>query len=97
MLKVPCHTKDHLIYYIEHPERHERVIFTGDTLFIGGCGKFFEGNAEDMLLNFQKILSLPEHTFIYCGHDYTIQNLTWALSIEWENEEIYKKLEWAKN
>ena len=52
VLQSPCHTKDHILFYMEHLGRHEKIIFTGDTLFIGGCGKFFEGTATDMYKNF---------------------------------------------
>ena len=52
-----------------------RAVFTGDTIFIGGCGKFFEGNAEGMLYAMDTLSSLPDDTKIFCGHEYTVKNL----------------------
>ncbi|KAG5439406.1 hypothetical protein PCANB_001980 [Pneumocystis canis] len=63
-LHTPCHTRDSICYFIE--DEGENVVFTGDTLFNGGCGKFTEGNAEEMHRNLNKILaSLPDDTKIY--------------------------------
>jgi len=62
-----------------------KVIFTGDTIFIGGCGKFFEGTGEDMQKNVDTVKGLPEDTYMFPGHDYTEANLKWAEGIEWEN------------
>ncbi|VDO14104.1 unnamed protein product [Brugia timori] len=66
-------------------------------MFIGGCGRFFEGDAADMdsALN-KKLGSLPNDTKIYCGHEYTVENLKFAHSIEPKNDEITKKLAWAE-
>ena len=95
----PCHTTGHVLYYLElinEKSDLDKALFTGDTLFLGGCGRFFEGTAKEMLANFDLIESLPKETKIFCGHEYTISNLEWALGIEWENESIEKKLTWAK-
>lgn len=103
---VPCHTRGHVLYFLEDINNNQdnysqtgsyhKCLFTGDTLFLGGCGKFFEGNAQDMLRNFDLISSLPIDTYIFCGHEYTVSNLEWALGIEWENDAYLKKLEWAR-
>lgn len=70
------------------PEFTQRaVVFTGDTFFIGGVGKFFEGNGDQMQTNLEAILQLPGDTCMYPGHDYTEANLKWAEGIEWENSE----------
>jgi hydroxyacylglutathione hydrolase len=103
--KVPCHTKGHLLYHFEmnvknSKEKHIKdnkftsinCLFTGDTLFIGGSGKFFEGDAQDMYYNLELIKSLSIDTQIFCGHEYTVSNLEWALGIEWENDKIREKL-----
>lgn len=84
---VPCHTKGHLLYHFKnHSEEKapdwiydEKIkffesndfLFTGDTLFIGGCGRFFEGKPSDMLKNFDLISQLGDNTHIFCGHEYT--------------------------
>ncbi|XP_057254128.1 hydroxyacylglutathione hydrolase-like protein isoform X1 [Pezoporus wallicus] len=77
---------------------HIRTPFpAGDTLFVGGCGKFFEGTAEQMYTNLTQILgALPEETKVFCGHEYTVRNLKFALKVEPENEIVKKKLAWAK-
>lgn len=66
----------------------DKAVFTGDTLFNGGCGKFFEGTALEMSQNFEKLTSLPLKTKIFQGHEYSISNYEWALTIEPDNEEI---------
>uniref|UniRef100_A0A915N6R3 hydroxyacylglutathione hydrolase n=1 Tax=Meloidogyne javanica TaxID=6303 RepID=A0A915N6R3_MELJA len=97
-LKTPCHTSTHICYYITDEAENQKCVFTGDTLFIGGCGRFFEGTAEEMnyALN-ENLGKLPDDTKVYCGHEYTIKNLEFALSIEPNNPNILSKVEWAKN
>lgn len=90
-LFTPCHTTGHICYYIDSPE--EKAVFTGDTLFSGGCGRFFEGNAtqmHDALIN--KLSRLPDQTNVYCGHEYTLQNLAFGKHVEPSNKEILKKV-----
>ena len=65
--------------------RVNRCVFTGDTLFIGGCGKFFEGDADDMLKSMDKISALPDDTKIFCGHEYTKPNMNFCLESELRN------------
>uniref|UniRef100_A0A0R3S212 hydroxyacylglutathione hydrolase n=1 Tax=Elaeophora elaphi TaxID=1147741 RepID=A0A0R3S212_9BILA len=95
-LYTPCHTTGSICYYVTDANG-DKVVFTGDTLFIGGCGRFFEGNATDMdsALN-EKLGSLPNDTKVYCGHEYTVDNLKFAHSVEPKNDEIMKKLAWAE-
>ncbi|CAK5088212.1 unnamed protein product [Meloidogyne enterolobii] len=97
-LKTPCHTSTHICYYVTDEAENQKCVFTGDTLFIGGCGRFFEGTAEEMnyALN-EKLGKLPDDTKVYCGHEYTIKNLEFASSVEPNNPNILSKLEWAKN
>ena len=70
-------------------------MFTGDTLFVAGCGRLFEGTAEQMHGSLQKLAALPEATRVYCGHEYTVQNLRFAQTIEAGNAEARAKLEAA--
>jgi hydroxyacylglutathione hydrolase len=74
----------------------EDAVFTGDTLFIGGCGRLFEGTPEGMTASLAKLAALPPDTRVFCGHEYTVQNLRFALTVEPENEAIAKKLEAAR-
>lgn len=95
-LFTPCHTTGHICYYIDSPNG-ERAVFTGDTLFLGGCGRFFEGNATDMhAALIGKLSALPNDTNVYCGHEYTLQNLAFAKHVEPNNQDIVKKIEWSK-
>lgn len=65
-------------------------------MFIGGCGRFFEGTAEQMYSALiEKLGHLPDQTQVFCGHEYTVQNLKFAQHVEKENREIHEKLKWA--
>ena len=95
---TPCHTKGHVCYYIPSLDsKSPPILFSGDTLFAGGVGRFFEGNAHDMYHNlFTVFAPLPKETLIYAGHEYTLSNLEFAASVEPGNLALMKKLEWAK-
>ncbi|GAV88581.1 Lactamase_B domain-containing protein [Cephalotus follicularis] len=84
VIDTPGHTQGHISFYFPK----SGVIFTGDTLFSLSCGKLFEGTPEEMLSSLQKITSLPDNTDIYCGHEYTLSNAKFALSIEPNNEAL---------
>ncbi|KAG1676014.1 Hydroxyacylglutathione hydrolase, mitochondrial [Nymphon striatum] len=93
---TPCHTTGHLCYYV-NAENKPSAVFTGDTLFVGGCGRFFEGTADQMNYALNEVLAnLPDETKVYCGHEYTVNNLKYALHVEPENQVIKDKLSWAK-
>jgi len=88
-LLTPGHTMGHICYYCEEEGSDHKVVFTGDTLFIGGCGRFFEGTAEDYFPSlFHKLAPLPPDTEVYCGHEYTLANLSFAVSIDPSNQEL---------
>ncbi|XP_047024596.1 hydroxyacylglutathione hydrolase, mitochondrial isoform X1 [Helicoverpa zea] len=96
-LFTPCHTTGHMCYYVTAPDdASESVVFTGDTLFLAGCGRFFEGNAEQMYNAMSILGSLPEQTKVYCGHEYTLQNLKFAAHVEPNNIEVLNKITWSK-
>ncbi|XP_022002436.1 probable hydroxyacylglutathione hydrolase 2, chloroplastic isoform X1 [Helianthus annuus] len=84
VIATPGHTKGHISFYFPA----SGAIFTGDTLFSLSCGKLFEGTPEQMHLSLEKLMLLPEDTNIYCGHEYTLSNSKFALSIEPGNEEL---------
>ena len=71
IIKTPGHTLDHIIYYDEN----NGVLFCGDTLFRLGCGRVFEGTLNEMFNSLNKINELSKNTIIYCGHEYTLNNL----------------------
>ncbi|XP_006733090.1 hydroxyacylglutathione hydrolase, mitochondrial-like [Leptonychotes weddellii] len=97
-LSTPCHTSGHICYFVSKPSSSEPpAVFTGDTLFVAGCGKFYEGTADEMHKALLEILGrLPPDTRVYCGHEYTINNLKFARHIEPNNAAIQEKLAWAK-
>lgn len=86
VMDIPGHTQGHIAYY------GQGVIFTGDTLFTGGCGRLFEGTPEQMHHSLSKLAALPEETKIYCGHEYTLANLVFAQAVEPHNEKIKNRL-----
>ena len=82
---TPCHTTGHVCFYNEK----DGIIFTGDTLFITGCGRFFEGTGEQMNQNLNQILcKLPDQTEIFCGHEYTTGQIMFAKAIESSNKNL---------
>jgi len=86
---IPAHTSDHIAYYFPS----ESVVFTGDTLFAGGCGRLFEGDAAQMMTSLARLSSLPDDTRVYCGHEYTEQNLRFAATLEPDNRDLRERLE----
>ncbi len=84
VLSVPGHTRGHIAYY------GQDSLFCGDTLFSGGCGRLFEGTAEQMTASLAKFAALPDTTRVYCAHEYTLANLKFALAVEPENEHIHE-------
>ncbi|MHC4068352.1 MAG: hydroxyacylglutathione hydrolase [Planctomycetota bacterium] len=101
IIASPGHTRDSVCYHVQPPEKHSSVLFTGDTLFIGGCGRPIECDASIMWNSLQKLLALPDDTLVYPGHDYTEENYEFALTIEPNNEVVKKYLqeikEWQKS
>ncbi|CAI9108691.1 OLC1v1008358C1 [Oldenlandia corymbosa var. corymbosa] len=84
IMDTPGHTRGHISFYFPG----SKSIFTGDTLFSLSCGKLFEGTPDQMLSSLRKITSLPDDTNVYCGHEYTLSNSKFALSIEPGNKEL---------
>lgn len=97
-LSTPCHTSGHICYFVSKPNSSEPpAVFTGDTLFVAGCGKFYEGTADEMYRALLEVLGrLPPDTRVYCGHEYTINNLKFARHVEPSNAAVQEKLAWAK-
>jgi len=83
-LEVPGHTIGHVAFYCAS----EKLIFTGDSLMSLGCGRLFEGTAEQMLTSLSLISSLPPDTAIYSGHEYANQNAKFALTVDPKNLDL---------
>jgi hydroxyacylglutathione hydrolase len=97
VIATPGHTRTSVCYYIpEANENEHKVLLTGDTLFVGGCGRIFECEARAMWDSLLKLLSLPDNTLVYCGHDYTQENYEFALTIEPGNNAVKRRLEEIK-
>lgn len=95
---TPCHTSGHICYFVTGPSGTEPAVFTGDTLFVAGCGKFFEGTPKEMYTALvEKLASLPKQTKVYCGHEYTVSNLKYAASVEPSSEAVKSKIAWAES
>jgi hydroxyacylglutathione hydrolase len=76
VLDIPGHTRAHIAYY------GAGALFCGDTLFACGCGRVFEGTAEQMYASLEKLRALPDETKVYCGHEYTLANIGFAKNVE---------------
>ncbi len=90
VLHVPGHTAGHIALFGE-PDGSTPVLFCGDTLFAAGCGRLFEGTAEQMHASLQRLARLPEQTRIYCTHEYTLSNLRFALTVEPDNPALRQR------
>ncbi|KAJ3982757.1 beta-lactamase-like protein [Lentinula detonsa] len=97
-LATPCHTQDSICYHVTHAvnKGHPGGVFTGDTLFIAGCGRFFEGVGAEMDAALSYLGTLPSSTIVYNGHEYTDGNVAFAKTIEPENKALAKLDELVK-
>ena len=93
--EVPGHTLDHIVYY-STDLADEPVLFAGDTLFAGGCGRLFEGTPGQMLSSLSKLANLPGDTRVYCAHEYTMANLRFASAVEPDNQDIAARVQEVK-
>jgi hydroxyacylglutathione hydrolase len=87
VLDVPGHTAGHVAYFLPHAPQAP-VLFCGDTLFSGGCGRIFEGTPAQMLASMDHLAALPDATQVCCAHEYTLSNLRFALAVEPSNSEL---------
>lgn len=85
---VPAHTAGHIAYHFAD----DRAIFVGDTMFAMGCGRLFEGTAEQMFGNMQRLGALDDATRVYCAHEYTLSNARFAVTVEPDNAELAARL-----
>lgn len=88
VMAVPGHTRSHVAYY----SPVQGKLWTGDTLFAGGCGRVFEGAPAEMWNSLRMLRDLPDETLVYCGHDYTLDNLEFAAHLEPDNLDVAERL-----
>ena len=88
VLEVPAHTAGHIAYHLPS----EETVFVGDTLFAMGCGRLFEGTAEQMHSNLQRLAQLAPETRAYCAHEYTLANGRFAVTVEPDNRALAERL-----
>ncbi len=86
-LDVPGHTAGHIAYFAK-PEGQDPLLFCGDTLFSGGCGRLFEGTAAQMLASLDRLAALPSASRVCCAHEYTLSNLKFARAVEPDNVQL---------
>lgn len=89
---IPGHTSGHVAYWLPDPG----ILFSGDTLFSFGCGRLFEGTAQQMWQSLVALRELPEDTLVYCGHEYTEANIRFALTIDPENATLHEHAKTAR-
>ena len=94
VFETPGHTLDHISYF---SDQENPILFCGDTLFSGGCGRLFEGTPTQMYNSLSKFSSLPEETKVFCTHEYTLSNLNFAVEVEPTNKELLKYYEEVSN
>ncbi len=87
VLDIPGHTSGHIAY------TGNGTVFCGDTLFAAGCGRLFEGTPAQMVASLDKLAALPAETRVYCGHEYTVSNLRFALAVEPQSAALRARLE----
>ncbi len=97
VIEVHGHTNNHIAFYISKANEKYNILFPGDTLFGGGCGRLLEGTPTQMFESLNKLNSLPETTKIYSAHEYTENNLKWALKLEPKNISIIERLKLVQN
>ena len=93
-IHIPGHTLGAVAYVVRAKGR-DPIVFTGDTLFVGGCGRVFEGDAEMMHASLDKLAALPPETRVFCGHEYTEANYRFAATLEPSNVRLEKARERA--
>ncbi|MEQ1544478.1 hydroxyacylglutathione hydrolase [Methyloglobulus sp.] len=88
VIATPGHTRAHVVYHFAE----DNILFCGDTLFVMGCGRLFEGTAEQLWHSLQKLKALPKSTKVYCTHEYTQTNGRFALTVEPENQQLQQRM-----
>ncbi len=92
VVATPGHTRDSVCYHVPGPHGAQGIVYAGDTLFVGGCGRLLECDAATMWHSLRKLAALPEDTLVYCGHDYTLENYEFAVSVAPGSRRIQDRL-----
>ena len=104
VLDTPYHTRGHISYVVEKlpggisapTSRPPPALFCGDAMFVGGCGRFFEGDGNQLMAAFEQFRELPPETQVFCGHEYTESNLQFALHVDPHNTALQNKMRWVQ-
>ena len=96
VIDVPGHTAGHIAYFLAARGAQPAIVFCGDTLFSGGCGRLFEGTAAQMHTSLGRLAGLPGDTRVCCGHEYTLANLRFALAVEPDNADLGAYTRWCE-
>jgi len=91
--EIPGHTLDHISYWVNNGQSQ---LFCGDTLFLAGCGRLFEGTPKQMLQAMDYFNTLPDNTEVYCTHEYSLANLDFAAAVEPDNNDIQLTIQRCK-
>ena len=97
VIDVPGHTSGHIAYFNAGRGDQAPILFCGDTLFSGGCGRLFEGTPAQMHRSLSRLASLPGNTRVCCAHEYTLSNLAFAQSVEPANAELADYADWCRS
>jgi len=97
VIEVHGHTDNHIAFYITKEKKKYNILFPGDTIFGAGCGRLLEGTPTQMYESLNKLNSLPENTKIYSAHEYTENNLKWALSLKPHDIAVIERLKNVQN
>ena len=92
LIDIPAHTAGHIAFHLPAAQ----AAFVGDTLFAMGCGRLFEGDAKQMYESLRRLAALPDDTRVYCGHEYTLDNGRFALTVEPDNPALVGRVEQVK-
>ena len=98
---IPGHTRAHIAYYFPPSKSGESgELFCGDTIFAGGCGRLFEGTPAQMVSSIAKLRNLPDNTRVWCAHEYTLNNLKFAITVDYQNVDLqhrYQEVQKARS
>jgi hydroxyacylglutathione hydrolase len=92
VMDVPGHTSGHIAFWAQ-PKDQDPLLFCGDTLFSGGCGRLFEGTPTQMLNSLDSLAALPAATRVCCAHEYTLSNLKFAMAVEPRNTDLQQYMQ----